>query len=174
MGDRNRLQIRPGDKETLIHVVHHNPKTLHGHSKGEYTWMYPRPTRNVEHSHHKKSPELLKAWLQGRPPFTASGRYLVLSAGTCWALKRTPFLVVFFATPDVPSGLSTVANYDLATPEGVIVPMGSGCGCSSVVAYPLEETNGQQRCCASFPVAFPGKLKGERYMDDPAVPRSAE
>jgi len=53
-------------------------------------------------------------------------------------------VVVFFAIPDVLAGLFTLANYDLATTQGVITPMGSGC--SAVVAYPLEETTREQRC----------------------------
>lgn len=51
---------------------------------------------------------------------------------------------MFFATPDVLAGLFTLANYDLATTQGVITPMGSGC--SAIVAYPLEEVAKQQRC----------------------------
>jgi hypothetical protein len=45
--------------------------------------------------------------------------------------------VVFFARPDVLSGLYTLANYDVADPDGVVVPMGSGC--SSIVQNPYLE-----------------------------------
>ena len=50
-----------------------------------------------------------------------------------------PEVVIFFAEPDVMSGLFTLANYDQPQPEGVIAPMGSGC--SSIVSYPYLEKN---------------------------------
>jgi len=45
--------------------------------------------------------------------------------------------VVFFARPEVLSGLFTLANYDQSSPFGVICPMGSGC--SSILLYPWLE-----------------------------------
>ena len=41
--------------------------------------------------------------------------------------EEQPLAVVFFAKPDVLSGLFTLANYDLAKVPGVIAPMGAGC-----------------------------------------------
>jgi hypothetical protein len=46
-------------------------------------------------------------------------------------------VVIFFATPDVLSGLFTLANYAWDEPNGVICPMGSGC--SSIVYHPMQE-----------------------------------
>ncbi|MDT8358198.1 MAG: DUF169 domain-containing protein, partial [Methanomicrobiaceae archaeon] len=48
-----------------------------------------------------------------------------------------PDAVVFFARPEVLSGLFTLANFDRADPYGVITPFGAGC--SSVVHYPWLE-----------------------------------
>jgi hypothetical protein len=93
---------------------------------------------------YKKSPDLVSAQLREHPPFTAPGQYLVFKRWDRLGSQEDPLVVVFFATPDVLAGLFTLANYDLATTQGVITPMGSGC--SAVVAYPLEETAKQQRC----------------------------
>jgi len=93
---------------------------------------------------YKKSPDLAKAWLAGHQPLSAPGKYLVFKRWDMLSPDENPLVAVFFATPDILAGLFTLANYDLATAQGVIVPMGSGC--SAVVAYPLEETRGQQRC----------------------------
>ncbi len=46
-------------------------------------------------------------------------------------------MVIFFAQPDVLSGLFTLVNFDESQPEGVFIPMGSGC--SSIVSYPYQE-----------------------------------
>ena len=46
-------------------------------------------------------------------------------------------MVIFFARPDVLSGLFTLANFDVADPNGVFAPFGAGCG--SIVQYPYLE-----------------------------------
>ena len=98
----------------------------------------------LEGERYKKSPDLVKAWLAEHRPLIAPGRYLVFKRWDMLSPEENPSVAIFFATPDVIAGLFTLANYDLATPHGVIAPMGSGC--SAVVAYPLEEATGQQRC----------------------------
>jgi hypothetical protein len=98
----------------------------------------------LEGERYKKSPDLVSAQLSEHPSFTAPGQYLVFKRWDMLGLDEDPLVAVFFATPDVLSGLFTLANYDLATTQGVIAPFGSGC--STVVAYPLEETSKQQRC----------------------------
>ena len=48
-----------------------------------------------------------------------------------------PDVVIFFARPEVMSGLFTLANFDQTDPNGVICPMGAGC--SSIILYPWPE-----------------------------------
>ena len=48
-----------------------------------------------------------------------------------------PEVVVFFATPDILSGLCTLTNFEEAEPNGVLAPFSSGCG--SIVSYPYLE-----------------------------------
>ena len=98
----------------------------------------------MEGERYKKSPGLVTAQFKEHPPFAAPGHYLVFKRWDKLGPHEDPLVVVFFATPDVLSGLFTLANYDLATNQGVMAPMGSGC--SAVVAYPLEEATGPQRC----------------------------
>src|SRR5574341_1501771 len=53
-------------------------------------------------------------------------------------------VVIFFAKPDVLSGLFTLAGFDTAEPNGVISSFGSGCG--AIVQYPyLEKDSGNPR-----------------------------
>lgn len=46
-------------------------------------------------------------------------------------------MVIFFAAPDVLSGLFTLAGFEEANLEAVITPFSSGCG--SIVYYPYQE-----------------------------------
>lgn len=48
-----------------------------------------------------------------------------------------PDVVVFFAQPDVLSGLFTLANFDVGELNGVFSPFSAGCG--SIVQYPYLE-----------------------------------
>ena len=98
----------------------------------------------LEGERYKKSAELVRAQLAEHPSFRAPGKYLVFRRWDMLATPEDPLVVVFFAVPDVLAGLFTLANYDLATTQGVITPMGSGC--SAIVAYPWEETTREQRC----------------------------
>ena len=52
-----------------------------------------------------------------------------------------PDVVIFFAQPEVLSGLFTLANFDVADPNGVFAPFGSGC--ASIIAYPYLERSSE-------------------------------
>ncbi len=91
----------------------------------------------LEGERYKKSPELVGAYLESHPPFPAPGRYMVIKRWDKLAEKDPPFAVIFFASPDVLSGLFVLANYDRPEPDAVISPMGSGC--ASIVNYPYWE-----------------------------------
>jgi len=92
----------------------------------------------MEGERYKKSPELVEEYLKNHPPFKAPARYLVFKRWDSLLETDEPMAIVFFAAPDVLSGLFTLANFDAVDPNGVIAPMGSGC--SSIVSYPLAES----------------------------------
>jgi hypothetical protein len=55
-----------------------------------------------------------------------------------------PEVAIFFARPEVLSGLFTLANFDSAEPNGVICLFSSGC--SSIIHYPrIEQQNATSR-----------------------------
>jgi hypothetical protein len=78
------------------------------------------------------------------------------------APDERPLAVVFFATPDVLSGLFTLANYDVADPHGVVAPMGSGC--ASIINYPYEEAQSEHPKCVlgMFDVSARPSVPGDR------------
>lgn len=92
----------------------------------------------LEGERYKKSPELVRAFLQRQPPFEAPGKYLVFKRWDMLQAGDQPVALIFFAPPDVLSGLFTLANYDEDDLLAVIAPMGSGC--ASIIQYPLRES----------------------------------
>ena len=86
---------------------------------------------------YKKSPELVKESMSYMPPFTAPAPFIIFKRWDLLNENDDPSVAVFFAPPDVLSGLFTLANYDEAEPNGVIAPFGSGC--STIVHQPFLE-----------------------------------
>jgi Uncharacterised ArCR, COG2043 len=96
----------------------------------------------LEGERYKRDPQLVELYLKQHPPFEAPGKYLVFKRWDKLRRDEEPLAVIFFATGDVLSGLFALANYDMADPDGVIAPMGAGCG--SIVGYPLEQARTEQ------------------------------
>jgi uncharacterized protein (DUF169 family) len=99
----------------------------------------------MEGERYKKSPELVKKYVENNPAFPAPAKYLVFKRWDKLVESDEPLAVIFFAMPDVLSGLFTLANYDYSDPDGVITPMGSGC--ASIIGYPLAESRREQKRC---------------------------
>jgi len=98
----------------------------------------------MEGERYKKSPELVKAMLGTVAHVAAPAKYAVFKRWDKLEEADPPQIVVFFAPPDVLSGLFTLANFDWADPFAVIAPFGAGCG--TIVQYPLlEMANHKQR-----------------------------
>ena len=91
----------------------------------------------MEGERYKKSPELVREILAKGPKFKAPAKYIVVKRWDRLEADEEPDVVVFFATPDVLSGLFTLASFDTAEPSGVIAPFSAGCG--SIVLYPYLE-----------------------------------
>lgn len=92
----------------------------------------------LEGERYKKTPELVKELLQSMPTFKAPAEFIVFKRWDVLDETDQPQVVIFFAPPDVLSGLFTLANFDEPTNEAVFCPMGAGCG--TIVQYPLRES----------------------------------
>jgi hypothetical protein len=75
--------------------------------------------------------------MKKQPAFVAPGRFIVFKRWDRLSEADLPEVVIFFARPDVLSGVFTLANFDQEDPEGVIAPFGAGC--STIVQYPFLE-----------------------------------
>ena len=91
----------------------------------------------LEGERYKKSPEIVNELMKIQQPSQAPGDYLVFKRWDCLEAEDNPLVVIFFAPPDVLSGLFTLANFAEAQPYGVIAPFCAGC--ASIVDYPLRE-----------------------------------
>jgi len=91
----------------------------------------------LEGERYKKTPELVEQYIKDVHVPPAEGKYIVFKRWDKLDGEDDPQVVVFFAPPDVISGLFTLANFPSLDPQAVIAPFCSGCG--SIISYPLAE-----------------------------------
>jgi len=91
----------------------------------------------MEGERYKKTPELVDQYIKERVPFEAPAAYLVFKRWDALCAGDEPAVVIFFATPDVLSGLFTLANFDTPHQQAVTSPFCSGCG--SIIDVPFHE-----------------------------------
>jgi hypothetical protein len=103
----------------------------------------------MEGERYKKSPELVKEFMKNAASFHAPAKFVVFKRWDRLTQEDHPEVVIFFARPDVLSGLFTLANYDEKEADGVIAPFAAGCG--TMVQYPyLERSSDRPRCVLGF------------------------
>lgn len=91
----------------------------------------------MEGERYIKTPEMVKEIMTNVSCIPAKGRFIVFKRFDQLTPEENPIAVIFFANPDVLSGLFTLANFDQVDGQGVIAPFGSGC--ASIVHHPLLE-----------------------------------
>jgi uncharacterized protein (DUF169 family) len=98
----------------------------------------------MEGERYIRTPEMVNELMNNQQIVPAGGRNIVFKRWDNLTENDNPDVVVFFARPDVLSGLYTLANFDQTEPNGTICPFGAGCG--SIIHYPyLESLAGRQR-----------------------------
>jgi uncharacterized protein (DUF169 family) len=102
----------------------------------EYFLSYGIPDK-LEGERYKKTPDLVKEIMKKAPKFDAPSRFIVFKRWDMLEGMDEPDVVIFFARPDVLSGLFTLANYDVSELNAVFSPFSAGCG--SIVQYPYLE-----------------------------------
>ena len=78
----------------------------------------------LEGERYKKTPELVRSWVAQTPKFQAPRTFLVFKRWDQLEDAEEPEVVIFFAQLEVLSGLFTLANFDVADPNGVFTPFG--------------------------------------------------
>jgi len=98
----------------------------------------------MEGERYIRTPEMVKVFMKNQKTLPIEGKNIVFKRWDNLTLNDEPDVVIFFAGPDVLSGLFTLANFDQAEPNGTITPFGAGCG--TIVHYPyLESMSESQR-----------------------------
>jgi hypothetical protein len=75
--------------------------------------------------------------MKHQKPSKAPENYIIFKRFDLMGDNDKPLVAIFFAPPDVLSGLFTLANFDEPQPNGVIAPFCAGC--ASIVDFPLKE-----------------------------------
>jgi uncharacterized protein (DUF169 family) len=96
---------------------------------------------HMEGERYKQSPELVRAMMKHQQHLHMEDKNIVFKRWDKLEATDEPEVVIFFATPDVLSGLFTLANFDQVEPNGTFTPFGAGCG--SIVHYPYLESKSE-------------------------------
>ncbi|MBN1533248.1 MAG: DUF169 domain-containing protein [Spirochaetes bacterium] len=91
----------------------------------------------IEGERYKRTPEIVRETQRIMRRVPVGDGPIVFKRWDRLAAADEPLAVVFFAKPDVLSGLFTLANFDRVEPEAVTAPFAAGCG--SIVHYPYLE-----------------------------------
>lgn len=102
----------------------------------EYFLSYGIPEK-LRGERYVKTPEMVQKIFKNTPRFKAPHRFIVFKRWDMLEKIDNPEVVIFYATPDVLSGLFTLARFDETNRDAVQTPFGSGC--SSIIQYPYQE-----------------------------------
>ena len=96
----------------------------------------------LEGERYKKTPEMVRDFVARQmPKLEAPGKYIIFKRWDNLEAADEPDVVIFYARPDVLSGLFTLASFDETEQNMVIAPFGSGC--ASIVQYPYLEKDSE-------------------------------
>lgn len=103
----------------------------------DFRYFLSSGKEGVRGERYKRTPELVDAAERNFPHIPVNGSNYVFRRWDKLTAADNPDVVIFFARPEVLSGLFTLANFDRPDPHGVICPFSSGCG--SIILYPWLE-----------------------------------
>jgi uncharacterized protein (DUF169 family) len=93
---------------------------------------------------YKLLPEQVSDFWDNLPNLPTKGENVIFRRWDHLTEKDEPDAVIFFATPDVLSGLFTLTCFDSTSEDAVIAPFGAGC--TNLIYYPYrEQLNGKGR-----------------------------
>jgi len=95
----------------------------------------------LEGERYKKSPAIVKEMVKNTPVFKAPSNLIVFKRWDMLEESDDPEVVIFFARPDLLSGLFTLAGFDTADQNGVFTPFGAGC--ATIISYPYFEIDSE-------------------------------
>lgn len=91
----------------------------------------------LEGERYKKTPQVVLDVMRRQPEFTAPAGHIVFVRWDQLTAEDSPEVVIFFAQPDVLSGLFTLAGFEESDPNAVMAPFAAGCG--TIVGHPYVQ-----------------------------------
>ncbi len=116
---------------------------------GYYMGFQPTPRPNIEYflscgipgemegERYIKRPETARQYFASVQPRKAPAKYCIFKPLDKLTAAEDPEGVIFFASPDLLSGLFTLTNYATERMDAVRIPFSSGCG--AILTHPLKE-----------------------------------
>ena len=92
----------------------------------------------IEGERYLRTPEMVKIFMEKQKTLPIGGKNIIFKRWDMLNDDDNPDVVVFFASPDLLSGLFTLANFDQTDPNMTITPFGAGCG--SIIHHPYLES----------------------------------
>ena len=96
----------------------------------------------TEGERYIRTPEMVREMMKHQRNLHMGGKNLVFKRWDILGESDEPEIVIFFARPDVLSGLFTLSNFDQVEPNGTITPFGAGCG--TIIHYPYLESKSER------------------------------
>jgi len=97
-----------------------------------------------------RTPEMVKEIIKNTPAIVKNDEYIIFKRWDKIEEEEEPISVIFFATPDVLSGLFTLANFDQVEGNGIFAPFGSGCSSIIYRAYQENEKENPRAVLGMF------------------------
>jgi uncharacterized protein (DUF169 family) len=94
---------------------------------------------------HRKSPAVAQTFVDALPTVDHGHSHVVFKPLDDLADDETPEVVVFLATPDQLSGLTTIANWDRPGRDATLLAQASAC--QATVLLPLEQSHSAEPRC---------------------------
>jgi len=91
----------------------------------------------MEGERYIKTPEIAREYFASTKPRRAPAKYAIFKALNKLADAEEPEVIIFFAPPDVLSGLVVLTGYASERADAIRLPFSSGCG--SILSHPLKE-----------------------------------
>lgn len=108
------------------------------------------PEANIEGEHYLPSTESMRTFMEEIAPPAAPAKYCIFKPLEQFGETAPPLVVVFFARPEVLSGLHTLAVYATGDINVVTTPFGPGCGAIFTWPYIYQQKGLEKAVLGGF------------------------
>lgn len=107
--------------------------------RADFEYFLSCGNERVEGERYVKEPEMVKQWQNSAQYIPIHQKNIVFKRWDKLTEEDNPEVVIFFAKPDVLSGLFSLYNFNNFEKNSIVTPFGAGC--SSIIQFPYLEKN---------------------------------